>query len=207
MPYVKPLREDATLVREKRPSAMSVGWILEELREEAALKEAEQGAAERSAGDAGVKAEVEVKDEEMATTVDDEVTQPVAAAAAAKKEDGEEDEEEDEEDAELGEVVEDDPPKPLLAASTAPREAAQDTLKQLDGIHVDDDGVQFTYTEAEKYRLRQIERKRLREENAARAIKDCKELALIWITIDDVLMLLLPLHFCPSCCTLVTSLN
>ena len=177
LPYFKPVRGDPTQVREKRPEAMSVSGLLEELREEQALKEAEKSAAyaanekqqqQQSSKSTSVVRKSEVKDEEMDGTAAD-------AGPQAKKEDGEE----GEDDTEMGEVVEDDPPKPLAKAAAANGKVLEgssisDALKQLDGVHVDDDGEQFTYTEAEKYRLRQIERKRLREENAKKAVQECE---------------------------------
>lgn len=161
LPYVAPAqRRDVTEVRAKRPEAMSVAAMLGDVREEAALKEAERNAAAEQRDATASKSSKELVKMEVVQEAKKEEEDP------APKEDGEED---GQDDAEMGEVVEDDKPAPPSASlkngngSTA--------LTSLDGPRLDDDGNEFTYTEAEKYRLRQLERKRLREENATKALK------------------------------------
>ena len=227
IPYIKPYGRDLTV--SKLRTLDGVAGILEELREQNALSQAEKYAKEDGTDGAdGVKKE----EEQAAADAKPQVKAEQAGAAATDGGSNGDDEKkpdattatangtgkaDDDDDTEMGEVVE--PELPASSSSTskaaaakkasgsaADKGAASDdkdrdghddgSFAYLDKVQIDDDGNEFTYTEAEKLRLRSIERIKRREENLKRAKESC-ELAS---SVNSAVISTVARH-ASSCCT------
>lgn len=178
IPYLKPLVRDPEIPLHKRLDG--VAGIIEELREENALRDAdkeaklnaEQKAAEAEAAKSKDGSDMQVDSSGKAIKVKKEQVNGVKKEDA-EMEEGEEPsttaikEEEPESTAKAAIIKE----EPVLATDVPAGEAL---LLEEKGLLVDDSGEPFTYTVAEKQRQRRLLRKRRREEDFAKALETCK---------------------------------
>lgn len=158
IPFLKPIARDIGIPLQKKLDG--VAGILEELREEAALREAEEEEkrdAEAKAAKAGqmqvdgaTKAKLEAKKESARVNGDNK---PSVKREDAEMEEGESNEE------------------PVKATAVPSGEAV---VKAEEGKLVDDSGQTFTYTEGEKQRQRRLMFKQKREEDFKTATETCK---------------------------------
>lgn len=165
VPYLAPVARDPTISLGKKLSGVAA--ILEELREKTALDDAAddeanqrrpEGTATSATAAVKAKAAAAVKAEPDADGANGEmaVDGPAVKAEVKKEESVNGKDAEMEEGEEPGEVPQAEAPS---------TKAEQKTASSSKGL---------TYTEAEKYRQRVLERKRKREENFAKALSECR---------------------------------
>jgi U1 small nuclear ribonucleoprotein len=187
IPYLKPLVRDPEIPLHKKLDGVAA--ILEELREENAIREAEEEAklnAEQKAAAAAASESTAsgMKVDSSSTSVKKEDSDK--KPNGVKKEDPEMEVEEGEEPAaplvpiikdkaapSAGKTVkgEDDINKPVLVTTVPDGEAL---VYEEKGLLLDDSGKPFTYCEGEKLRQRRILRKRRREQAFEKALENCK---------------------------------
>ena len=162
IPYIRPLGRDPDVPLRKVLGG--VGALLEEEREQAALKEAEEEEKKsKLAGAGGSKA---AKEEQGKGDSED-------PSMLVHGEDGDKENKPstDAIPAETGEIEEGEEGEAVEAAPDGEKKALRPRPAKTDA-DVEEPG--FTHTEAEKYRLRVIERKRKREEGLKRGLETCE---------------------------------
>lgn len=172
LPYFKPLgRDRENDIVDRRIDGLA--GILEELREQDALKEAEREA----------EAEAKSKSNKKAVVAPTTTKQSDAAKQQLNNGDGEAKKEEEpdanaDDDGEMGEIPEEDGEQAKTRTIAKNGISADDDGMDVDGAaaakNEEDEKAGLTYTEAEKLRLRRIERKQRREDNFKRALATCE---------------------------------
>ena len=181
IPYLKPLVRDPEIPLHKKLDGVAA--ILEELREENAIREAEEEAklnAEQKAAAAAAAASSDAGGMQLDSTVKSEESDK--KPNGVKKEDAEMEEGEepavpavsiikDKVAAARTDKAKDDDTKPVLVTTVPDGEAL---VYEQQGRLIDDSGKPFTYCEGERLRQRRILRKRRREEAFAKATERCR---------------------------------
>lgn len=191
IPYLKPLVRDPEIPLHKKLDGVAA--ILEELREENALREAdeeakrseEQKAAEAAKAKTGGGDGMQV-DSKEGIKVKKEQSQSDVQTNGVKKEDADMEEGESKEElssttAEGASAGLDKDAKAKTATAAVEGEpvfvqdvpAGEALIYEEKGLLLDDSGKPFTYTEGEKLRQRRILRKLRREQNFAKALEKC----------------------------------
>lgn len=193
IPYLKPLVRDPEIPLHKKLDGVAA--ILEELREENALREADEEAKRNEEQKAAEAAKATAKagggddgmqvDSKEGIKVKKEQSQSNVQTNGVKKEDADMEEGESKEElssttaeASAGldkgvkaktatAAVEDEP----VFVQDVP--AGEALIYEEKGLLLDDSGKPFTYTEGEKLRQRRILRKLRREQNFAKALEKC----------------------------------
>ena len=200
IPYLKPLVRDPEIPLHKKLDGVAA--ILEELREENALREADEEAkrseeqkakaAAAAFGKDGGTMQVDDSKQDSSVKVKKEPSsQPQSQVNGVKKEDADMEEGESKEVESTPAAGLDKDTKAKASTTTAALPAVdgepvfvQDIpagealLYEEKGLLLDDSGKPFTYTEGEKLRQRRILRKKRREEAFAKALEDCKFITL-----------------------------
>lgn len=161
IPYVKPIGRDPGIPLNKVLGG--VGSILEELREETALKDAEEDEIQRKAGTSAGK-----------TTSKDKDGPAIQVDGEGEGEDGDKENKpsivksaEETGEVEEGEALE------AVEDADSKKQMKPKGIAGPAGDRDDDVEAGFTHSEAERYRLRVIERKRKREEGLKDGLDTC----------------------------------
>ncbi|KAK9898218.1 RNA-binding domain-containing protein [Cystobasidium minutum MCA 4210] len=189
IPYLKPLVRDPEIPLHKKLDGVAA--ILEELREENALREADEEAKRNEEEKAKTAASASSKDGGGTMQVDDskdnvkvkkEPSAPPSQVNGVKKEDADMEEGESKEVDTTAATAGLDKDAKTKAAPAVDGEpvfvqdipAGEALIYEEKGLLLDDSGKPFTYTEGEKLRQRRILRKKRREEAFAKALESYK---------------------------------